>query len=288
MIGILFALLGGLVKSLADLVFKKSLQKGTSEYILAWARFAFAVPFLLIILFFIEIPKMDSTFWIVVFIGALLDVLAIYLYLRAINISPLSLAIPMLGLTPLFIILTSFLFIGELPSLIGLVGIIIVVIGVYVLGINTGKSGILAPFKSLTSEKGVLLMLIVAFIFSIIPNMQKIGTLHSSVIFVTIVYIILAALICTSYTFYKSRKSFKEISHNKITFLLLGIFTICEIFFLLFAFNHILVNYAISIKRLSILFSVLFGFIFFKEKSIKSRLTGAIIIIMGIILIAFS
>jgi len=54
------------------------------------------------------------------------------------------------------------------------------------------------------------------------------------------------------------------------------------------AINLTLVAYVISIKRLSIIFSVIFGFLLFKEKGFKERLTGAIIMVLGVILITLS
>jgi len=49
-----------------------------------------------------------------------------------------------------------------------------------------------------------------------------------------------------------------------------------------------IVSYVISIKRTSILFTVLFGFFIFKERNIRSRLMGAIIMILGVLLITLS
>jgi len=108
MLWLLFALIGALSKSLLDLLSKKFMQN-KDEYIVTWARFAFAVPFLLLLLFFIEIPKVDSIFWLVVFITAPVELIAMFLYMRSIKISPLSLTIPMLGMTPIFILLTSYI-----------------------------------------------------------------------------------------------------------------------------------------------------------------------------------
>ena len=49
-----------------------------------------------------------------------------------------------------------------------------------------------------------------------------------------------------------------------------------------------LVSYVIAIKRLSIVFGVLFGYLIFKEKNIKERLAGASIMVAGAVLILLS
>lgn len=46
-----------------------------------------------------------------------------------------------------------------------------------------------------------------------------------------------------------------------------------------------LVAYVISIKRISAIFGVIFGYLIFKEKGIKERLLGAIIMVLGVAII---
>ncbi len=49
-----------------------------------------------------------------------------------------------------------------------------------------------------------------------------------------------------------------------------------------------LVPYVISLKRVAGLFSVIYGGFMFKEEHIKERLIGTIIMILGVVLIAFA
>jgi uncharacterized membrane protein len=52
------------------------------------------------------------------------------------------------------------------------------------------------------------------------------------------------------------------------------------------AISLIEVSYMVSVKRLSILFGVLYGVMFFKETNIKERFLGATVMVSGIILIS--
>ena len=52
------------------------------------------------------------------------------------------------------------------------------------------------------------------------------------------------------------------------------------------AINLIEVSYMVSVKRLSILFGVLYGIMFFKETNIKERFLGATVMVSGIIVLA--
>jgi len=102
------------------------------------------------------------------------------LYMKALKYSDLSISVPMLTFTPLFLLVTSPIILGEFPSLLGLLGIFLIVSGSYLLNIKEFKQGYLAPFKALFRERGPKLMLIVAFLWSITSNYDKIGALNSS------------------------------------------------------------------------------------------------------------
>jgi uncharacterized membrane protein len=51
------------------------------------------------------------------------------------------------------------------------------------------------------------------------------------------------------------------------------------------AIEMTLASYVISIKRTSILIGSIYGFLFFSEKDIKARLTGALVMVLGVFLI---
>ena len=58
--------------------------------------------------------------------------------------------------------------------------------------------------------------------------------------------------------------------------------------FNMIAITYMLVVYVISIKRLSTVFSVLWGKLFFKEQNIRERLVGTLIMVAGVLLIALA
>lgn len=62
---------------------------------------------------------------------------------------------------------------------------------------------------------------------------------------------------------------------------LVGLILALEIVMINLAYTHAIVPYVISIKRLAIVFSVVFGILFFGEQSGLGRITGAIIMVAG-------
>eukprot|EP00878_Enallax_costatus_P006571 GHUV01006889.1.p1 GENE.GHUV01006889.1~~GHUV01006889.1.p1 ORF type:complete len:545 (+),score=161.78 GHUV01006889.1:647-2281(+) len=77
-------------------------------------------------------------FFIVVSLTSALAVLGRLLYQRALSIAPLSLTVPYLAFTPAFVVLISpFFLAGEVPSPLGMLGVFVVSISGYMLGLVT-------------------------------------------------------------------------------------------------------------------------------------------------------
>ncbi len=281
---LVFAFLTAFSESMKDVFSKKSL-KNIDEYIVSWALRFFALPFLLPLLFIIEVPAVGRQFLIALFVSGSLNVLTTILYMKAIKYSDLSISVPMVTFTPLFLLLTSPLLVGEFPTLHGLAGIILIVTGSYTLNLKEKSKGYLAPFKFLIKEKGPKLMLAVAFIWSITSNLDKLGVQDSSPIFWAIAVNIYICAAMFPFMIYKSRKNLFQIPLYAKALLPIGLFTALTVIFQMTAINLTLVAYVISIKRTSVIMSVLFGFLLFKEKGIKERILGSLLMIAGVIMI---
>ena len=281
----MYAFICALSVATIDALSKKALIDN-DPYFVAWVRVGFAVPLLLFALPFIEIPRLDNVFFIITSILLPLDIIALLLYLRAINISPLSLTLPFLSLTPLFVIGTSYIILGEKPDRTGFAGIVLVAIGAYLLNVHTIKRGLLEPLKAIVKEKGSVLMVVVAFICSINLNLCKIAVQHSSPIFFSIFYSFLLSIILFLIVGFKTKNIFSKITSQPLHFLLIGISMAVVTVTHLKAISLVEISYMVSVQRLSILFGVVFGAVFFMEKNIKERFLGASVMVLGIILIS--
>ena len=285
MFWISFSLLSALFQATNDAFSKKVLKDNCDVYLVGWARWIFTIPFLLPMLPFIHIPDLNRVFWYNILLLAPLEIIALILYIKAIQHSPLSLAIPFISFTPVFLILTSFLMLKEYPDTSGLLGIFLVTLGGYLLNFHTISRGVLEPFRCITREKGCLLMLVVALIYSITSNLGKAAIQHSNPLFFTVFYLTFRSLVITPLVCFKIRGKFsKGLPHLKY-FLLMGLSCALMFIFHSLAVNLIQVSYMISLKRTSALISIVFGGFFFNETHIKERLLGSIIMLTGVLLI---
>ena len=289
----IYSLLSAFFLALTDAFSKKALITENTPFI-AWVRYTYAVPFLLLTVPFIEFPKIDSTFILTCILLVPLEITAILLYVEAIKISPLSMTLPFLSFTPLFLIMTSYLILGELPDKSGFVGILLVASGAYLLNIHTIRYGILEPLRAIRRERGSLLMIVVAFIFSITSNLGKIAIQHTNPLFFSVFYIILLSIALLPIMLFKNYRRQSEFN-NRIKFSNLFkeknffIIGICYAIMVISHFKAVIlieVPYMISVKRTSLIFGIILGAIFFRETNIKEKLIGGIIMITGLILIS--
>lgn len=286
MFWLITAILAALFTSLGNVFSKKSLQD-IDEYTVAWSLRFFALAFLLIpVLFFVKIPPLSQQFWIALVLGSSLNVVATILIMKALKSSDLSITAPMIAFTPVFLLLTSPFMVGEFPNFWGLVGVLTVFAGVYTLNIKEKAGGFLSPLKALMKEKGPRLMLMVAFIWSITSNFDKIGVQNSSPIVWATSATIFMALALLPIMLWRSPGAIKIIPSNFKWLAPIGLFSALSLVFEMITLSLTLVAYTYAIKRTSILMSVFFGHLIFKEKGLKERLAGAAIMVAGVLVIA--
>lgn len=259
----------------------------SNEYLVAWFRLFFSLPLLLFLYIFIPIPKLDIDFYKAFVLALPLEIIAMVLYIKALRISPLSLTLPFLALTPVFLILISYLIIGEKVSFQGSMGIIFLAAGSYTLNIHEMRRGIFEPFKAIVKEKGSVLMVGVALIYSITSSLGKMAIVHSSPLFFGVTYFIAVTVIFAPIALWMGKTELKSfIAGGQFKGLFFpGIFYSVMIASHMIAISLTKVAYMISLKRTSLLIGVMYGYFFFKEKNIGERLSGAVLMLIGFVMI---
>ena len=279
------ALLTALSESLKD-VFGKLILAKTDVYVVAFALRLFSLPFILPLLFFIEIPVVKPAFYVALITGGLLNVVVTVLYMKAIKHSDLSITVPFITFTPLFLLISSPLILGEYPNIWGMSGVIIIVLGSYVMNLKYKSRSFFEPFKMLLREKGPRYMLVVAFLWSITANFDKMGIVNSSPLFWVVSISVFLSVMMFLLLIVMSRSKIAQLKTHYKGLLPVGLFSAASLIFQMLALNMTLVAYVISIKRTSALMGVIFGYFVFKEKGIKQRLIGTIIMLIGVLMIA--
>jgi drug/metabolite transporter (DMT)-like permease len=256
-----------------------------SPFEMAVASSLYSLPFLFLTMPFIPIPELGHGFWWIVCVVIPLNTLAFYLYMKAIKLSPLSLSIPFLSFTPVFLLATGFLVLKELPNRWGLAGVLLVVAGSYLLHVGEMKYGYLAPFRAVFKEPGAVLMLIVSILFSLLAVLGKKAIQLSSPLFFG--FFFLASLDVVTLLFFPllGKIHWKPLLRLPFKGLSVGLMLYLHVLFHALAINMVEAVYMISVKRTSILFSVAYGWILFRESEIRNRLLGAFLMFLGVVCI---
>jgi drug/metabolite transporter (DMT)-like permease len=307
MLWILLALLGAVSNAAYFIIVKKYIE-AIDPRILTGIGFTLGGCLLFAASALRGFPVPGSEFFPAVAITVILNILGLNLIFKALSSSDLSLSVPMLSFTPAILTGTSYVILHEAPSLFGFIGICIIVSGSYVLNISEEHEHFLDPVRSMMRNRGSWYMLIVAFLFAVSINFDKIAMLNSDPFFgmaLTVMSIGITFLLISAYSRLFGRKPDTRPSANTMTMtgtreiptrafpfrqfaglsLLIGLFVAIEAASVNVAYTLQIVTYVIAIKRLSIIFMVLYGTIVFSEGNLKKRVMGATIMVAGAIII---
>jgi len=260
----------------------------TDRWVILYSKYLFVSLFTLLLIFFTGIPEIKPAFYYSIIIAAVIDVIAAWCFLNAIASTQLAKTFPLVAFTPIFLLGTSFFILGELPSISGLAGILLIVCGAYLLRAESIKVSVLEPIKLLLKEKGQRHMLMAAFLFSFLAVFFKKAILNSSPFFAFGVTQLLSALFLTVLFLKKKTLGalFKKTADNFNLLFIASIVGFLAGLTLFAAFQLGLAAYVVSVKRTSILFTIILGYIFFKEDNLIRSLFIGSIMVLGIFLIS--
>jgi drug/metabolite transporter (DMT)-like permease len=212
------------------------------------------------------------------------NVIAPLLYFRALE-DDFSLVLPMMAFTPLFLLVTSAFILGETPTVFGGIGVGLLVFGAYAMHLGRRGEHWLDPVRSIARHRGVRLMLIVAFLFSISTAFDKrlVQLTDPFMAGALTFWCVGVAFLCLALA--KRRPIARTVRVHGWKFLALGCVATLGIIAINTAYTMQIVAYTVALKRTSGLFSMLFGLYLFKEENLIRRSIGAVVMLAGAALI---
>jgi uncharacterized membrane protein len=223
-------------------------------------------------------------FWWVLILNGFLNAIAFFFYVRAFRYADASLVAPIMLFTPIFLLVTSPLILGEQVSFFGAIGVVVTVAGSYFLGKSLGGDGAVSSLVVLARNKGVQSMFVTACIWSITSNLDKIGVQSAPIL-------LWSASITTVIAFYsilfwavmpKSRTIGGDVWRAMIP----GVTNAAGYVLQMYALTILFVPYVIAIKRMSAILTVLVSGLLFREK-IGTRMTGVACMVTGALMMIF-
>ncbi|MBN1293802.1 MAG: EamA family transporter [Candidatus Latescibacteria bacterium] len=233
-----------------------------------------------------------STFAFVTALTVVITAFATIIQIALLQQKDISRSIPYLSFIPIFMVPWSVALLGEMPSDIALLGIVITCLGAYI--INVGEhTGILGPLKSIVSNKASLLMLVVAFCLAFNTVCDKIAITAASAF--TYIYIwsvsstVVMGLISLTRNSVHSIKIALTDKHVVVQALYWVSGYSCQIFAIGAAVGiQSGTTYVRALTLLNVLFTVIFGGALFREENLIRKSLATLMMVGGSVLIIIS
>ncbi|MBC16508.1 MAG: hypothetical protein CL942_05595 [Desulfovibrio sp.] len=247
--------------------------------------FLYSIPFCGTGLLLVDKPPIGPVFYPALSWVVPVTMVAIVLHFRAIHLSPLSLTLPFLSFTPVFVLLTGDIILDEHISMAGTAGMLLVVVGGYVVNLDSARYGVLEPIRAIFREPGSGLMLIVAGLYAFASVGGKVIIINSSPLYAGLLIFCLLGLLVPLILIGVGKASFRTVTAKPLLGIGSGLILFLEVITHNLAMSMVAAAYMITIKRMAGLFSVLYGWLLFNETGIRYRLIGTGIMTVGAALI---
>ena len=234
-------------------------------------------------LFFTGLPP--RTMWLLVLISTILEAIYFAILTYAYNDHDFSLVYPVArGAAPALVVVWTALFLGEIPSGAGLLGIAMIVCGLVIIG----ATSLLQDQAGKPQLRGIAIALSVALIISIYTLVDGYAVKHGPALsyglsLFALMPVLTTPLIVRHYGWEHMFKAFRD---QPARLVLVGFLGVVAYLFALFAYSIAPVNYSEAIREVSVVMGAFAGWYFLGEKMGKIRILGAVVIFAGIVMIA--
>ena len=279
-----FALISSVFITLREFTVKKT-GKEMPVAFLSWGmNLVMFIIFLGVSLALGNWPEPDVVFFKSLALASVLDALAMILYLSAIKSGDLSTSIPMLCFIPVVQLFVTPILVHEQLTWTGVFGVCMVVSGSYLLNAK-GLEDLLAPFRQIVHTPSSRMMLGVALLWGVSSSFHKIGVTRTSSLYWgmwelgCISLLLLPAVL-------GSRMSVSSFQEGIQRVGLPSLFSAVAVLSYYMAIALGPVAYVSSVRRLGVLFSMMAGIVFLKERVRMAGLFGGITMIAGAVVIS--
>lgn len=273
-----------------DVATKKLLTGSTNEQFLLGVIWGAVGLLSAVTLFFFGVPYVQTAFWGAFAGTTLLNLLGQLAWYRAFKYEPVSVVAPLRLLIPILVIGTGFLFLREQPSWSGIFGIIVTMVGLWLLlNIRAGelKNSLV---KTITSP-GIRWGFVGVLSFAISFSLDKVATVASSAPFFVSLSALMVGIISICLACFFGGVPLLEqwrVLYARRTLLLADILLFSGGLLLsVHSLNFAFAAYASSVKRLQSLWSVLFSGAFLKEGEIDKKLLATSVMLAGVVITVF-
>lgn len=263
---------------------------------LHWLSHSVGIPFIAVVIALNAetINSLSASFWVTLLAVVLGYYPAVsYLYLQTIRANDLSTILPLLSTIPVFTTLFGWILLGQEPSILGLLGVLLISFSIYVLHVHP-KMSWKDPLIAISHSKPARAMALVGAITAIAAIGDKYAIDQSTVFIYTALNMLgaIAVLLISDYIMNRYHpaaasvrlKNIKGKSASRIA--LLGILLLaCQVISFTALSLGPVTGYVVAIKNLNIVLASLLAIWLFREKLTRYKTYSYALSAIGLVLI---
>ena len=267
----------------------KRLGHALDEYINVWGRFTFLLPFALVTCWLTGWPTLRPGFYAWCLAFGVCQTLSTLALSKALKLAEISLVTALWKASLLILLVLAWLTIGETPTVLGVVGVLLSAAGVYLLNISRAHLSPWEPLRVLVTDRGQRYTLLAAFFYAPSVITIKQAILASNTAAGTFGAYLAASLVVTPLALRTSAHHFGSIGRYWKEFVALGLFAALTTMSQGKAYTLTLSSYVEAVKQVEILFAMAVGIAWFGEaQRVRESALGGIVMLLGMVLLALA
>jgi uncharacterized membrane protein len=288
-VAIILVLLSAVMHALRNYFHKRASDKQA----FVWWYEVFGLLFFSPVFIFVFLQNDSNTFISVpyVFLSGLTHTVYWYFLTKSLERGDLSLVYPIMRSSPALVLIFSIIILKEDVSVVGVSGILLVALGVYTINMDSLViNALFRPLRAMAQNRATQFAFLTLIAVACYSLVDKLAVGRMNPVIFAYLYTWISFVLYTGYVFQaKERRVFKkEWAQHKGSIIVCGFLSIFGYCLILIAFTIERMSYIVGLRQLSIVFAVLLGGHFLKEKNKLVRIGSSIVIFIGAYLIAVS
>jgi drug/metabolite transporter (DMT)-like permease len=285
---LVLSLLAALFQVLRNTAMKR-LGHVLDEYINVWGRFTFLLPFALAACAIGGFPRLQPGFWTWCVLFGVCQTLSTLALSKALKASEISQVTALWKVSLLVLLGLAWVTIGEHPTRLGVAGVLLSALGVYLLNIARARISPWAPLAVLVTDRGQRYTLLAALLYAPSVITIKEAILASNAAMGTFGGYLIASVIMTALAARTSARHFRAVPGHWKEFVALGLFAALTTILQGKAYTLTLSSYVEAVKQVEILFAMAIGVLVFGEaQRVRQSALGAVVMLLGMVLLALA
>jgi len=275
---------------------EKQVSKGIDAATLSWLQQTMAIPFIIASLFFATFylpADLPPVFWSTMALYVVFGAIDVFCYFKALSLADISYVAPLMSLVAVGNIAGAYFILGQVPTIFGIGGAVLIVIGAYI--VNKAKAKDIE--KHANNRLALLFILTLVLTRAIISNIEvnMLNVSNPTTFNFYSSMLTIPVLLVTAKLLHRRKKQIGRyrslVKHNLRTHWWALVFIgVTYTINMLATYEAKIIGpnagYVGAVKSAQVLPMVLIGVFFFKEKIVAKQWLGMGLILLGLVALA--